>query len=676
MQIKEHKTALASACGAVVEGLENRRLLSTYTVSNTNDSGAGSLRQAILDANQHGGHDTIKFAIGSGAKTINLSSKLPAISQATTLDATTQPGFAGKPIIEINGANAGSNADGIKLTGSGITVRGLVINRFGGSGIFIYGAGGNRIAGNYIGTDRAGSAAAGNKAHGIIVQSPNNVIGGTSSADRNVISGNSIGVFLYTSAATKNVVRGNFIGTDATGTKKLGNTNNGVQCESAPGNVIGGIGAAHRNVISGNGRDGVLIVNSGSKLNAVQGNFIGTDVSGTKALGNGWYGVEVSRQDNVIGGSALGAGNVVSANGKGGIVLFLASASGNRVQGNYVGTDVTGTKDLGNVGRGIEFTNGAHDNLVGGDRFSQRNVISGNNGGGVGIYSGSKYNYLLGNLIGLTQSGAGMLGNGYAGVIVTDNAGLNFIGAARAGNIIAANNQGIVLTSGCDATLVQGNYIGTDVTGTRDFGNATDGIYVGSSRNQIGGRKRGTGNLISGNNGDGVRVNNSVGNLIRRNIIGASATAQSLRNVGNGVLLMNTKDTPVRGNIIAHNGGDGVKVSGGSNNSVVLNSIYSNSGLPLRGGSSTTTATVKSIKLTNGKHTISGSVTAKANSSIYVELFLNNKIVLSTFTVKTNGSGNADFALTTSALAAGSSVTATATGADGATSPFSAARTV
>lgn len=668
MRKNKHKTTL-------IEALEGRQLMSTYTVTTANDSGGGSLRQAILDSNSHSGADTIKFAIGSGAKTINLSSKLPAISDACNLDATTQPGYAGKPLIEINGANAGSTADGIKLTGTDITVRGLVINRFGGSGVFIYGKGGNKIAGCYIGTDRAGTAGAGNKAHGIIVQSPDNIIGGTSSSDRNIISANGTGVFLYTSVAKRNTVLGNYIGTNAAGTAKLGNTYNGVQCESAPENVIGGIGSGSRNVISGNGRDGVIIVNSGSVLNAIQGNFIGVDASGSKALGNGWYGVEISRQDNVVGGSAVGAGNVVSANGYGGIVLFKSTASGNRVQGNYVGTDSTGTKKIGNTGRGIEFTNGAHDNLVGGDRFSQRNVISGNVGGGVGIYSDSHDNSLLGNLIGLSQSGMEALGNGFAGVIVTDSAGLNFIGAARAGNIIAANKQGIVLSSGCDPTLVQGNYIGTDVTGTKDFGNETDGIYVGSSRNQLGGRKRGTGNLISGNGGDGLRVNNSTGNLIRRNIIGASAAGKSLANGGNGVLLMSTKDTPVRGNTIAFNGADGVKVSGGSNNSVVSNAIFSNTGMALR-GSSSASVTLKSVTDTTGGHAIGGSVKGAAKTSIYVEIFSNSKTLVGAVSVKTNASGIADFTLAVEQLAAGASITATATAADGSTSQYCAAKTV
>src|SRR6185503_17381216 len=153
------------------------------------------------------------------------------------------------------------------------------------------------------------------------------------------------------------------------GAAKIGNARNGVQMEGSPGNVVGGTTAGQRNIISGNGHDGVLVINNGSRLNVIVGNYIGTDATGTKALGNGWYGVEISRPDNVVGGAYAGAGNVVSANVYGGIVLFLSTASGNRVQGNLVGTDYTGMKDLGNVGRGVEMTNGAHDNRVGGAKF-------------------------------------------------------------------------------------------------------------------------------------------------------------------------------------------------------------------------------------------------------------------------------------------------------------------
>ena len=682
----------AASVASAVETLESRTLLSTYTVTNANDSGAGSLRQAILDANAHAGADTIAFKIGSGAKTINLAKGLPALGDKLTIDATTQPGYAGKPLITLNGAGAGSSADGLKITGSGVAVRGLVINRFGGSGILVLGKGANRITNCYIGTDSAGNAASANKAHGILLQSPNNTVGGARGADRNVISGNGMsGVFVYTSAAASNVISGNFVGTNAAGSAKIANGRNGVQIDGAAGNRVGGLKSGERNVISGNARDGVLIVNSGAQLNIVQGNFIGTDATGTRALGNGWYGIEISRPNNVVGGAATGAGNIVSANGYGGIVLFLATSYGNRVQGNFVGTDVTGTKDLGNTGRGVEFTNGAHDNRVGGTRFAERNVISGNDNGGVGFYSGSKMNLLQGNYIGTNASGTAALGNSKVGVTVTDSAGTNFIGGAHAGNVISGNAQGIVLSSGTAPSIVQGNKIGTDASGMKKIANAGDGVIVSSVENQIGGKKRGTGNIISGNGGDGLRIQNSRGNLVRRNVIGADATGlKALPNAKNGVLLVSTSVTHVRGNTIAFNGGHGVQVASGVDNPVVSNSIHSNAGLEINlgwDGASKNDAsdgdggannlqnhpTLTSAKRTSTGTTITGTVTSKPKTTLCIEIFSGGgETFIGALFVTTNASGTASFSLKSGKLPLGTQIVASATSPAGSTSEFSA----
>jgi titin len=567
---------------AVVEALEARRLLSTYTVTNANDSGAGSLRQAMLDASRHAGADVIQFAVGSGgAKTISPRSPLPDLGDGTVLDATTQPGFAGKPLISLSGSGAGASTDGLRITrGGGVVVRGLAIKNFGGSGILIAGSGGNRIAANYVGTD--GSYDNGNKAHGILVQSPDNLIGGYARADRNVISGNGLsGVFLYTAAAARNAVVGNFIGTDAAGARSIANAKNGVQINGAAGNWVGATKQGARNVISGNGNDGVLIVSAGATLNVVQGNFIGTDATGSKRLGNGWYGVEVSQADNVVGGAARGARNVVTANVYGGVVMYLSSAHGNRIQGNFIGTDCTGTKDLGNVVRGLEFTNGAHDNLAGGSKFSQRNVISGNDGGGVGFYSNSAMNLLYGNYVGTSADGAHALGNTGAGVMVTDHAGTNLVGGRyRLGNVISANSkEGIFLGADTAGTIVHGNKVGTDAGGTLDLGNASDGIYVTSAANQIGGRKRGMGNLVSGNGGNGIYLNGATGNYVGRNLVGVDGSGRrKLANAKTGIVVANTRITTVRDNVVAFNGGYGVKVSAGGDNPVVRNSVYSNLG--------------------------------------------------------------------------------------------------
>src|SRR2546423_135484 len=168
----------------------------TFTVTNTNDSGAGSLRQAILDANANPGSDTIAFNIpGSGVDTISLLSQLANITDPVIIDGTTQPGFSGSPIIEINGTAAGAGVGCFALIGGGNTIKGLVMNRFSGTVIHIATGGGNTIQGNYIGTNAAGTAASANSVGGIFITgSNNNLIGGTTTAARNVISGNGNGI--------------------------------------------------------------------------------------------------------------------------------------------------------------------------------------------------------------------------------------------------------------------------------------------------------------------------------------------------------------------------------------------------------------------------------------------------------------------------------------------------
>jgi hypothetical protein len=394
----------AAAAAVVMESVEGRFLFSTFTVTNSNDSGAGSLRQAILDANKTTAADTIKFSIGSGQKTISPKTALPGISQPTILDATTQPGFAGKPLIELSGAAAG-HIDGLKLTGTGITVKGLIVDRFGGSGIFIWGKGGNKIVGCWIGTDKTGSVAAGNKANGIIVQSPNNTIGGTSAAERNVISGNgTAGVLYYLAAASNNKILGNYVGTDCTGSKAIAN-HVGVQINGAANVTVGGSVAGSRNVISGNTRDGVLMVTGGTHDNTVQGNYIGTNAAGNAKIPNKWYGVEISQPHNLVGGTTSAARNVISGNGMDGVVFYLSTGTNNRCEGNFIGTDATGTRDLGNTGAGACATNGATNNIIGGSTSASRNIIAGNDLCGVGIYNGANSNQVKNNYLGVGCTG-------------------------------------------------------------------------------------------------------------------------------------------------------------------------------------------------------------------------------------------------------------------------------
>ena len=301
-----------------VEAVEARLLLSTLTVTTTADTGAGSLRQAIIDSNASTNPSTIDFNIGSGGpQTIIPASPLPPITNPVTIDGSTEPGYAGHPIIQINGSqifyqNAPvppsttptpstypiPNVNGLNINAGSTTVKGLVINRFTGSGIAVQGNGRNVIVGNYIGTDLTGEVALGNAQDGVLLaQSRNNLIGGTTPGAGNLISGNSgSGVDIESGfgpgVTGGNLVQGNLIGTDATGVGELGNTFDGVTINTSPNNTIGGLQPGAGNTIAYNGNDGVKAVNynfsGNSQLNnAILSNSIYANASMGIELGYG-----------------------------------------------------------------------------------------------------------------------------------------------------------------------------------------------------------------------------------------------------------------------------------------------------------------------------------------------------------------------------------------------------
>jgi photosystem II stability/assembly factor-like uncharacterized protein len=243
--------------------LEDRLALATFLVTNANDSDAGSLRQAILDSNATTGANTINFSIdGGGVQTISLLSALPAITNPVVIDGTSEPGFAGAPLIVLDGTSAGAGVNGLLITAGNCTVQGLVIDNFSGAGIALQTGGSNLIAGNYVGIDSTGTSAASNGGAGISISggSTNNVIGGTTAAARNVLSANATnGVEILGSGTSGNLVEGNYVGTDVTGTAVLGNGANGVLITSAANNVIGGTAAGAGNVIAFSGNDAVLV---------------------------------------------------------------------------------------------------------------------------------------------------------------------------------------------------------------------------------------------------------------------------------------------------------------------------------------------------------------------------------------------------------------------------------
>jgi hypothetical protein len=401
-----------------------------FTVTNTNDSGTGSLRQAILDANSMGG-GTIQFTIpGSGVHTISPITVLPTITQTVTIDGYTQSGASVNTnpptmglntvlTIELNGQFSGSNFGGLIINAPNCTVRGLVINRFVGDGIRAC-TDGNVFEGNFIGTNPAGTTAFGNGSGAIggidfgFCGTPSNcTIGGTTPDARNLISGN-IGSGVGLGSGSGHTVQGNLIGTNVTGTLALGNTGTGVS-SGGSNDLIGGTSVAARNIISANSR-GIDL--GGGSNHTVQGNFIGTDVTGTIALSNPNIGVNTQGTNNLIGGltATPGAppGNLISGNNGGsGVILFSSSAQGNLIEGNIIGADITGTQPLGNFPGGIQI-NGP-DNTVGGADANARNVIAFNGGGTPGCNA---------SLAGIWVHNSGAINNALLGNSIFSNAGL------------------------------------------------------------------------------------------------------------------------------------------------------------------------------------------------------------------------------------------------------------
>ncbi len=447
------------------EFLEERRLLTSYLVTGVNDSGAGSLRQAILDANAAAGPDEIVFAIpGTGPHTIQPLSALPEVIDGVTIDGYTQPGAAVNTLdagtnavlqIELDGSLAGDDVSGLVFRNASSVVRGLAVNRFDGAGVAVwdvYDGGHSVIEGNFLGTDITGRLPRGNRSDGIRLEAVwvgSAAVGGADPAARNIISAStgenymgqngSAGNGVYTAQAANVVIAGNLIGTDSTGTQSLGNAADGIKVTFSDNTRIGGTGSGEGNLISGNAAYGVeLAVLHGT---VVQGNQIGTDVSGSQALANGAGMLIAHSSTTVIGGASAGAGNLISGNSGVGIGLSLATDS--IVQGNRIGTDRNGMHPLAN-GAGIAVSDASSRNLIGGSIAEAANLISANSSHGILLNgSGVTGNRIQGNRIGTDATGNGGLGNGVTGIAIIAGASGNLVGGTDtgSGNLIAYNQQ-------------------------------------------------------------------------------------------------------------------------------------------------------------------------------------------------------------------------------------------
>ncbi len=566
-----------------------------------------SLREAIDAANATAGTDKIAFDIEpAGLWTIAPTSQLPSISDPVTIDGTTQPGTApNTPGIALDGTNAG-NVYGLDLAGGAATIRGLAIDRFGASGILLE-SNGNKVQGSYLGLDPTGTLDRGNGASGILVLgAASNTIGGTAPGDRNVISGNDNGGIIFLNGASAgNVIEGNYIGLNAAGNAAVPNQNEGIYIDG-PNNTVGGTTAAARNVIS-------------AAINATPTHGDGVSISG-------------------------------------------ATATGNVVEGNYIGTDATGTLDFGNAIRGVLVN--ANGNTIGGTTAGARNVVSGNDDAGVEV-SGGTGNAVEGNYVGLASDGVTALKNTGAGVQIDSGSG-NTIGglAAGAGNVISGNGtEGVVLNASTTGNTIQGNLIGTDKTGTLDRGNLGTGLLISSaSDTTIGGLAAGAGNTIAFSGIDGIEITTTAAPVTRSAATRSSRTTESRTQVSGST--WTASDVGPFG-VIANDPGDPDTGANDLQNFPVITQATSAVGTTIDG-------TLNSVAATTYHLDFYSNPTCDPSGYGEGQLYVGSQ------DVTTNGTGDASFSATfpSVTVASGDAVSATATDPAGNTSEFAQCATV
>ena len=355
----------------------------TYTVTSTADSGAGTLRQAILDANANPGGDTIAFNItGSGVQTISLAGALPQITSPVTIDGYTQPGSSANtnPVgqglntvltVEIVGTGGGC----FSVAASDTALRGLVLHNCSTGIAFSNGAfSNNKVEGCFVGTDAAGVTRI-DQSFSVqisITGGSSYAMGGSAPAARNLFAACQEAVSIA-GAASGHTIEGNLMGLVAAGDALLTPA-----CTSTSyAIVVNGTGhTVESNVVAG-GSNGISVNGSG---NTFRGNFIGTDVTGTILLPLGEHGFAVSGTNHVVGGSSPGDGNIVAgAQFYNGLEL---NGSGHVVYGNFIGTDPTGTIDLGNLHAGI--VGAGTDLTIGGTGAGEGNTVAFNGSSGYG----------------------------------------------------------------------------------------------------------------------------------------------------------------------------------------------------------------------------------------------------------------------------------------------------
>ncbi|HYE84645.1 MAG TPA: NosD domain-containing protein [Clostridia bacterium] len=474
-----------------------------YTVKSNADSGNGTFRRALESSSTR---DTILFdpavfPTGNPAA-IKVISPLPYLDKGRlTIDASN----AG---VILDGSAAPKGTHGLVITSDYNVIKGLQVIHFTGAGIGIAGGsfntiGGNRMSGkgpigegnvvsgntmvgvgiadciahiasdadmgdsaqncsnnrvigNYIGTDVTGTVIKDRQGTGIWIcggETAGNMIGGLSAGERNIICGNTRAGLTLIGNTSRNTISGNFIGLDSSGSKPLGNETDGISIEGGANNRI------EKNVISGNGQIGILIGDVGAFGNEITGNLIGTDAAGNFAVGNGTDGIAVNESFNRIGGSSPEERNIISGNGQNGIKIGWISTTDIIITGNYIGTDVTGSKPVGNSSNGITITEGTRHAFIGGNGRGECNLIGGNSEAGIRIEGmGTDNNLIAGNRIGAGIGSGAALPNNKDGILI-EGGRSNHI---RSNRIAYNKNAGMEIRSGSSNMSYNNSFINNE----------------------------------------------------------------------------------------------------------------------------------------------------------------------------------------------------------------------
>ncbi len=534
-------TRLVRRCAVLLLAAALPAGAANFVVTNTNDAGGGSLREAIISANANTGADMITFSVGTGTQFFNLLSPLPQINDPLTIDGQSQPGFSGEPLIILNGAAAGTG-DGLHLAADNNVVSGIAIANFQGNGLVINGSDGNDIINVFSGV-RPGPGGTviveTNAINGVMLfnGAANNNLGGPGANEGLVLSRNGQFGALIVNAGNGNDIINARIGTNRAGTSDEGNAAGGIRIQNTFTTTI------TNSVISGNGGRG--IEGDGSSILTIQNSKLGTNAAGTAGIANDTGGLLIQNAGNVTITNSTVSGN--SAPG-----VRFSSTSTIAINDSRIGTNGTTDAALPNNGEGVALQDSGQVTIT-------NSTISGNTGTGVFMDNGFSLTINTSRL-GTNLAGTGAVPNGGDGVRVANSSNVTISNSTVSGN----NSNGLFFDSVVNPSITDST-VGMATGGTAPLPN--DGLGVGAAG---GSGLTITNSTISANRASGILINGHDGGSLDGNFIGTNTGGSSaFPNLGNGVHLLNTQNVNVLNSVIGGNDGFGVSITDNSNNNLL-----------------------------------------------------------------------------------------------------------